>query len=192
MRIGLLLTALIVFTAITTFAQEQDAPSKKWGAEINLLWPIFPGNIYKGQVTYETWRNKNLAGDVFVGFHIRPSEFREEEGDFANYALTFGYRQFIWKGLHVELYNAFGPGFNKNNAVDGKDYKSWDYEVGLLAGYRWEFLKKAKREKLKYSPYLSTQHGFYYVASKTNPHPIIGPSQESAVYVGTLNLGVRF
>ena len=179
-------------TAINAFGQGQDLPSKKWGAEVNLLWPIFPGNIYKGQVTYETWRNKDWAGDVFVGFHIRPSEFREEEGDFANYALTFGYRQFVWKGLHLELYNAFGPGFNLNNAVDGKDYTSWDYEVGLLAGYRWELLKKEKREKSKFSPYLSTQHGFYYVASKSNPHPILGSTGEVPIYVGTINFGLRF
>jgi hypothetical protein len=192
MKSILIYVALTAITAITAFGQEQNIPSRKWGAEVNLLWPIYPGNIYKGQATYETWRKNDLAGDVFVGFHIRPSEFREEEGDFANYALTFGYRQFVWKGLHLELYNAFGPGFNKNNPVDGKDYTSWDYEVGLLAGYRWEFLKKEKREKMKISPYLSTQHGFYYVASKSNPHPIIGSTSERPIYVGTLNLGIRF
>lgn len=188
----ILTIALIAITAITAFPQENNNPSRKWGAEVNLLWPIYPGNIYKGQVTYETWRKNDLAGDLFVGLTIRPFEFREAEGDFANYALTFGYRQFVWKGLHLELYNAFGPGFNRNNAVDGKDYTSWDYEVGLLAGYRWEFLKKEKREKMKISPYLSTQHGFYYVASKSNPHPIIGSTGERPIYVGTLNLGIRF
>jgi hypothetical protein len=192
MKSILIYVALTAITAITAFGQEQNIPSRKWGAEVNLLWPIYPGNIYKGQATHETWRKNDLAGDVFVGFHIRPSEFRKEEGDFANYALTFGYRQFVWKGLHLELYNAFGPGFNRNNAVDGKDYTSWDYEVGLLAGYRWEFLKKEKREKIKFSPYLSTQHGFYYVASQSNPHPIVGSTGESAIYVGTLNFGIRF
>lgn len=192
MRISFLTIALVVLTAITSFAQERNISSRKWGAEINLLWPIFPGNIYKGQATYEIWRKNHLAGDVFAGFHIRPFEFRQEEGNFANYALTFGYRQFIWKGLHLELYNALGPGLNRNNAVDGKNYTSWDYEIGCLAGYRWEFLKKEKREKSKFSPYLSTQHGFYYVASKSNPHPIIGSTGESPVYVGTLNFGIRF
>ena len=192
MKKAILLGFLALLFAANTYAQEQKTPSRKWGAEVNLLWPIFPGNIYKGQVTYEAWRNNDLAGDVFAGFHIRPYEFRKEEGDFANYALTFGYRQFVWKGLHFELYNAFGPGFNRNNATDGKNYDSWDYEVGFLAGYRWEFLKKEKTDKMKFSPYLSTQHGFYYVASKSNPHPIIGSSGERPIYVGTLNLGARF
>ena len=184
--------AFSLLVAFVSHAQAQNSESKKWGAEVNLLWPIYPGNIYKAQVTYETWRKNDLAGDVFVGIHIRPFEYRKEEGDFANYALTFGYRQFLWKGLHLELYNAFGPGYNRNNAIDGKDYTSWDYEVGLLGGYRWEFLKKEKREQARFSPYLSTQHGVFYVASKSNPHPIIGFTSEQPIYVGTLNLGVRF
>ena len=190
-KFAFMLATILAFST-SSYGQTTELNEKKWGAEINLLWPIYPGNIYKGQATYESWRKNDLAGDVYVGFHIRPSEFREEEGDFANYALTFGYRQFIWKGLHLELYNAFGPGFNRNNAIDGKDYTSWDYEVGLLAGYRWEFLKKEKRESLKFSPYLSTQHGFYYLAAQSNPHPIIGFVGERPIYVGTLNFGVKF
>lgn len=192
MKKTITLSVLVLVALLASTAQGQNTPSRKWGAEVNVLWPIFPGNMYKGQVTYEAWRQNQLAGDIFAGFHIRPSEFRAEEGDFANYALTFGYRQFVWEGLHLELYNAFGPGFNRNNAVDGKDYTSWDYEIGLLAGYRWEFLKKEKRESVRFSPYLSTQHGFYYVAAKSNPHPIVDFTGESAVYVGTLNFGFRF
>jgi hypothetical protein len=192
MKNALLLPIILVIYVSNSFGQNAQPALKKWGAEINVLWPIFPGNIYKGNVTYETWRKDNLAGDVFVGFHIRPFEFRENEGDFANYALTFGYRQFVWKGLHIEFYNAYGPGFNRNNAFDGKDYQSWDYELGVLGGYRWEFLKKEKRESGKLSPYLSTQHGFYYVASKTNPHPILNFTGEKPIYVGTLNIGFKF
>ena len=156
------------------------------------MWPIFPGNIYKAQLTYETWRRGEWAGDVFAGVHIRPFEFREEEGDFANYALTFGYRQYVWRGLHVELYQAFGPGFNRNNTTDGQDYDSWDYEIGGLVGYRWEFLSQEKQAARRLSPYLSMQHGFYYIAAKSNPHPIIDSSGEEPFYVGMLNLGIRF
>lgn len=184
--------ALTAITVFNSFGQDQDIPTRKWGVEVNLLWPIYPGNIYKGQVTYEAWRNNDFAGDVFAGLHIRPFEFREDEGDFSNYALTFGYRQFVWKGLHFELYNAFGPGFNRNNAVDGKDYTSWDYEIGLLAGYRWEFLSKEKRVQMKISPYLSTQHGFLYLASQSNPHPIVNSTGERPIYAGTLNFGIKF
>jgi hypothetical protein len=63
----LIFLVMITITAINAIAQEEQAISKKWGAEVNVLWPIFPGNIYKGQITYETWRDKDLAGDVFAG-----------------------------------------------------------------------------------------------------------------------------
>lgn len=176
----------------TAIAQQETRPPKRWGAEFNILWPIFPGNIYKGQVTYETWRKGHYAGEAYAGFHIRPFEFREDEGDFANYALTFGYRQFFWKGLHAEIYQAIGPGFNRNNVITGQDYESWDYEVGLLLGYRLELFPKEKRDSMRYSPYISTQQGFYYLAAQSNPHPIKNSTGESPFYVGTLNLGLRF
>jgi hypothetical protein len=182
--------SLIFLTAVQ--AQDREVVPKRWGAEVNVLWPIFPGNIYKGQVTYEAWRKKELAGDIYVGVHIRPWEYREDEGDFSNYALTFGYRQFFWKGLHAELYQAFGPGYNRNNVVTEQDYTSWDYEVGLLLGYRWEFLSQQKQVRNKFSPYLSTQQGFYYLAAQSNPHPIKNSSGEKPVFVATLNFGVRF
>jgi hypothetical protein len=184
--------AFLLFTFGAVRAQETVAASKKWGLEINVLWPIFPGNIYKFQVTREVWRTGDLAGDDYAGVHIRPFEFREDEGDFSNYALTFGYRQFLWKGLHAEVYQAFGPGFNRNNAIDGNDYTSWDYEMGLLAGYRFELFSQEKRAQTKLSPYISTQHGVLYLAAQSNPHPIVNSTGERPFYAGTLNFGVLF
>lgn len=189
----LILLSISIFIFGLAKAQENNnSELKKWGIELNLLWPIFPGNIYKGQITYEAWRNRELAGDIYLGFHIRPTEFRVDEGDFANYALTAGYRQFVWKGLHAEIYQAFGPGFNNNNVIDGNNYVSWDYELGLLLGYRWELFAKKTRDKMKISPYLSTQHGFYYLAAQSNPHPIANSTGEIPFYVGSLNVGVKF
>ncbi len=184
--------ASVAQTATADAPTDSQTESRRWGAEINVLWPIFPGNIYRAHVTYEAWRDNDLAGDLFLGFIARPYEFRKEEGDFSNYALVLGYRQFLWKGLHVEFMNAFGPGFNRNNAITGKDYTSWDYELGLLVGYRLELFSEATAKDLKFSPYISTQHGVQYVAAQSNPHPIIGSSGESAIYVGTLNIGIRF
>ena len=124
--------------AIFGFGSSQAQISgPRWSAEFNVLWPIFPGNIYKPLAVYRLWQQEQLAGELAVGLHIRPFEFRPEEGDFSNYALTLGYRQYVWRGLHFEAYQAFGPGFNRNNVVNGADYVSWDYEVGAFAGYRW-------------------------------------------------------
>lgn len=186
--------ALLFLLQTNLVAQENNSLQNdfKWGTEVNVLWPIFPGNMYKVQATYEAWRKGHLAGDVFAGIHFHSPVFRENEGTFYNLALTYGYRQFFWRGLHIEAYQAFGPGFNRENVVDGQDYTSWDYEVGLLGGYRWEFLPKATQKRIKCSPYLSTQHGFFYVAAKSHPHPILNQTAERPVYVGTLNLGIKF
>lgn len=191
-------TLAVLALCTTAFGQKKQRepfidtlPPKKWGVEINVLWPIYPGNIYKANVTYEAWRVKtHFAGDVVLGVHIRPFEFRPDEGYFANYALTFGYRQFLWQGLHLEFYNAFGPGINKKNAITGKNYLSWDYEIGGFAGYRYEFLPKRLRKKV--SPYISTQHGVLFVAAQSNRHPIIDYTGERPIYAGTLNIGLKF
>lgn len=187
--------AIILTAIITNFSSAQYSESYsdyKWGVEFYALWPIFPGDLYKIQGTYEAWRENQLAGDIFLGLHIHPTTFREDEGDFGNAALTFGYRQFIYDGIHIEFYNAFGPGWNRNNAIDGQDYDSWDYEIGLLGGYRWEFLSKSTTDDLGFSPYLSTQHGVFYLAHQSNPHPIRNSEGEAPIYVGTLNIGIKF
>lgn len=166
-------------------------PPKKWGVEINVLWPFYPGNIYKANVTYEAWRvKKHFAGDIVAGVHIRPFEFRPKEGKFANYALVLSYRQFLFDGIHLEFYNAFGPGINKENPITGKRYLSWDYEIGGFAGYRYEFLPRRLRKKV--SPYISTQHGVLFVAAQSNRHPIIDYTGERPIYAGTLNIGLKF
>lgn len=190
----ILLTFILIFGYTNIFAQEDEqlVSSKTWGLEFNVLWPIFPGGMYILQGTKELWRKDNLAGDLFIGAHIKPFQYREDEGDFSNYAMTFGYRQYVWEGLNFEFYNAFGPGYNRDNVITGKDYESWDYEVGLLVGYRYEIFNKEKSKKMKFSPYISTQQGIYYVAYKSNPHPIRNQTIEKPIYVGTLNIGILF
>lgn len=188
-----ILVILFACMGMRLMAQEFSRDSqKKWGIEFYALWPVFPGNIYKAQVTKEVWRKNDLAGDIFAGLHSHPSRFREDEGYFGNLAFTFGYRQFFWKGLHAELYQAFGPGWNRDNVIDGQDYMSWDYEIGLLGGYRFEFFSEEKRANHKFSPYISSQHGLFFLAAQSNPHPIRNSDGERPFYVGTFNIGVKF
>ena len=40
----LLCTLLALSTSL--YGQTNEPAAKKWGAEVNLLWPIYPGNIY--------------------------------------------------------------------------------------------------------------------------------------------------
>lgn len=185
------ITAIFTFLLLISSAlKSQDTllSQRKWAVEVNALWPIFPGNIYSARILRQVYANNSTSADVYLGFAHRPFEFRETEGEFSNSALVFGYRQYIWKGLNAELYNAIGPGRVRNSVVNGNDYNSVDYEIGMLAGYRIHFFKK-KRTPL----YVNLMPvGFAYVAYQSNPHPIVGQTEERPIYFGKVQVGIRF
>jgi len=183
---------LLIFLGIvisgSLSAQDQSSNSHKWAVEINALWPIFPGNIYSARVLRQVYSNEASSGEVYLGYVHKPYEFRESEGDFSNSAIVFGYRQYLWKGLNAEFYNAVGPGRIRNSVVDGRDYNSTDYEIGFLLGYRTHFFQTKKTPM-----YINLMPiGFAYVAYQSNPHPIVGQTDERAIYFGKVQLGVRF
>jgi len=183
------LTLMLFIIAFQTFAQEENTPfNQKWAFEINALWPIFPGNLYSARMFRQVYNKDKTSGEIYLGFAHRPFEYREAEGNFSNSAAVFGYRQYLWKGLNAEFYNALGPGRIRNSVVNGLDYNSIDYEIGFLLGYRFQFLK-TKRTPM----YVNLMPiGLAYVAFQSNPHPIVGQTKESAIYFGKIQLGIRF
>lgn len=188
MKKTLFLAILFISTSGYLFAQNPELNSKKWAIEVNALWPVFPGNLYSARVLRQVYSNEKTSGEAYLGFLHRPFEFREAEGNFSNSAVIFGYRQYIWKGLNAELYNALGPGKIRNSVVNGLDYNSTDYEIGMLIGYRIQFFQ-SKRTPL----YINLMPlGFAYVAAQSDPHPIIGQTKESAIYFGKIQVGIRF
>ena len=186
---SLISTLLFLFAfSASSSAQDSLSNSHKWAVEVNALWPIFPGNIYSARVLRQAYANNHTSADIYLGMAHKPYEFRETEGEFSNSAIVFGYRQYLWKGLNAELYNAIGPGRVRNSVVNGKNYKSIDYEIGLLAGYRIQFMKK-KRTPL----YMNLMPvGFAYVAFQSNPHPIVGQTEERPIYFGKIQVGIQF
>lgn len=168
-------------------AQGRPSPVRTWSVEVNLLWPIFPGNLYSAKVLRTLYANQKTSGEAYLGLSHRPYEFRADEGQFSNSALLFGYRQYIWKGLNAEWYNAIGPGRINSSVVDGRNYRSTDYEVGLLLGYIFRFNMQRKLPL-----YLNIQPvGFSYIAYQSNPHPIVGQSGERPFYFGSVQFGVQ-
>lgn len=186
---SLIVILLFISTfTLSTSAQDSLLNKRKWAFEVNALWPIFPGNIYSARFVRQVYANNQTAGDVYLGFAHKPYEFRNTEGEFSNSAIVFGYRQYIWKGLNAEFYNAIGPGRIRNSVVNGKDYRSTDYELAMLLGYRIHFLK-SKRTPL----YINLMPvGFAYVAYQSNPHPIVGQTEERPIYFGKVQIGLRF
>ncbi len=53
-----------------------------------------------------------------------------------------GYRQFLWKGLHLEAKGNAGHAWGKKNLIDEKDYETstlfWEANIG----YKFTIIKK--------------------------------------------------
>jgi hypothetical protein len=178
--------ALLVLGLTSHVLFAQTAP--KWSLEINPLWVVYPGNLYSAKALYQVYSTERTSGEVYAGVLHRPYEFRDTEGRFSNSALLFGYRQYVWRGLNVEWYNAAGPGRLQNSVVDGRDYRSFDLEIGGLLGYTFR-MNRNKRLPL----YVNLQPvGVSYVWYKSNGHPIVGQTSERPIYFGALQLGVQF
>jgi hypothetical protein len=98
-----MLTSLL---AALVFSQAPvPAPSARWlGIELNLAWPLVPGvGIYQARGTATLWREGSFHGDLMIAVNVRPGVFRETEGTYSEFGPGIGYRQFFWRGLHLEV-----------------------------------------------------------------------------------------
>ena len=183
-----LCTLLALSTSL--YGQTNEPSAKKWGAEFNILWPIFPGNLIRTQMTRSIWQNENIKGDVLFGININFPQDRETEGRFSDYSIVTGYRQYLFKGLHVEFNQQMGYGNLRNHVTTKKEYNSFDWGVQLLAGYKYDIPKT----KL----YTAVQLGAGSTIYQSNPWPIYTDDTlteevgNEIIFVGGIQLGVRF
>jgi hypothetical protein len=185
------LTILVaLFVTWGSQAQEkQTATHAKNGAEVDVLWPIFPG-AFRAQYTRTLWQKGNLKGDLILGVNIDFPQDRPTEGTFSDYSIVTGYRQYFYKGFHAEFNQTTGLGVLEDHVTTGKTYNSFDWLVNLSVGYKIPFGKSRF--------YLTPQLGFAYVVYKSNPWPIYeddGLSTEvgeSPFFQGAVRLGINF
>jgi hypothetical protein len=182
--------ALFLFLLILSIpVSAQDSEPRKWGIETDILWPIFPGAT-RTHLTYTLWNKGGLQGDVYVGISADFPQDRETEGRFADYSIASGYRQYLWKGLHVEFSQTTGLGVLENHVSTGKDYRSFDWLMTGYAGYRFDLPGKRF--------YVIPQFGVARVVYKSNPWPIFEDETltkevgESAFMLGSLRFGLSF
>lgn len=53
-----------------------------------------------------------------------------------------GYRQFLWKGLHLEAKGNAGHAKGKKDLIDGKDYETSTLFLEENIGYKFTIIKK--------------------------------------------------
>ncbi len=176
-----------VFT--TSIYSKPNLKPNKFAIETDILWP-FLVNTTRSHFIFKLWEKRNLKGEIYTGLNIDFPRLRETEGRFADYSLALGYRQYLWKGLHLEYSQTTGLGVLQNHVSTQKDYKSFDWLVSGYLGYKIEFGKN------KF--YLLPQFGIAKVVFKSNPWPIFENNTltkeigEEPFLLGSLRLGYNF
>lgn len=188
-------SSLLIFHLLFTFtaanAQQAELLPHKNAIEVNILFPIFPGNVINAKYTHTLWKNAAYKGDLLIGVNIDIPSDRDTEGNFSDYSLATGYRQFFWKGLFVEYYQLTGYGRLRNHVSKAKTYNSFDWLVAGTCGYKFEF---GKRKRI----YSILQIGIAKVIYKSNPWPIFEDATltkeigEQAFFYGGVQLGFNF
>lgn len=144
----LILSLLIVFFTLKISAQKKNLDSlvyhkKYWSVETSIVWPVYPG-IFKFNFVRQVWEKKTFAGEVGLGFAIQPERSSDTEGAFSEEFVSVFYRQYFWKGLHIQIENNFAYGRLRNYPDAVKNYESYAIFHDFCAGYRFTLLQKHK------------------------------------------------
>jgi hypothetical protein len=183
-----LILGLVSLITNSVMAQSEQKNSK-YALETDVLWP-FVAQASRTHFVVKLGGKGHLHGDAYIGLNIDFPRDRETEGRFADYSIASGYRQYFWKGLHLEFSQTTGLGVLQNHVTTGKTYNSFDWLVSGYIGYKFEFAKK----KL----YVLPQFGVASVLYKSNPWPIFEDNTltkevgESPFILGTLRFGYNF
>jgi hypothetical protein len=188
MKKKLIIFGIVSLITSSTLAQTETKESK-FAIETDILWP-FLVQTTRTHFVIKLWHKGNLRGDVYAGLNIDFPRNRETEGRFADYSIASGYRQYFWKGLHLEFSQTTGMGVLQNHVTTAKTYNSFDWLGTGYIGYKFEFAKK----KL----YIIPQFGVAQVLYKSNPWPIYEDETltkevgETPFMLGSLRFGYNF
>jgi hypothetical protein len=187
----LVLLLTFVFFGVKINAQS-NSPStpKKWGIETELVQPFLPTvNIIRLQATRTlTAADSKRKGDLLLGMYIRPNVKHDVVEKINEYMLSAGYRQYFWKGLHLEAKANIGYAWGTKNLIDGKDYETSTFFYEANLGYKFEFLKKQKSNL-----YAIPQFGVLGNAKGNNTTNIGPRGGKPDVFIqGGLLIGINF
>ena len=170
--------------------QTDWSKNKKNSVEGSILLPFFPGNELSLKYTRTLWQNQKIRGEFVTGihFHIRSER---DGGIYDDYQIVLGYRQFLWKGLHVE--GALQPKlYYKTVGATYSDRTHEGYGLFLytMAGYQIEALKRQNYSFiLNFQPVglaYSTYHSDDWTKDET------GRTADYLLYFGNISVGMRF
>jgi hypothetical protein len=171
-KISVIIVTMLLLNSKSFSQSTSGSNSKKWGIETELVQPFLPnvGIIRFTATRTITASQSKMKGDLLFGMYLRPNVKHDVVEKINEYMLIVGYRQYFWKGLHLEGRANIGYAWGTKNLFDGKDYETstvfWESNVG----YKFNVTNKSKT-----SLYLIPQLG------------VIG----NAKGVNTVNIGPR-
>ncbi len=123
-------------------ANDRREQTHRWGAEIDLVQPFIPTvHIIKPKLTWTSWgESGGLRGDLLAIAYIRPHVPHDVVETIDEYMLGLGYRQYFWRGLHLEALIEAGVAWGTNK-FDGKDYTTATLFGEVNIGYRFGFFE---------------------------------------------------
>ena len=179
-----LLLFFFLFTG-KTFAQNSITDPKKWGVEVELIQPFLPEvGIVRFQASRTITAPDKKRGDLILGTYIRTNVKHDIVEKINELLFITGYRQYLWKGLHVEAKSNIGYAWGTRNLIDGKDYNNFSWFGDAEIGYKLDFGKKQG-----YNLYIIPQFGVLTAISAD-----IGPrgGKSDTFIQGNLMVGVNF
>lgn len=183
-----LIFSFILFFFLFTgksFAQNGITDPKKWGIEVELIQPFLPEvGIVRFQASRTITAPNKKRGDLIIGTYIRTNVKHDIVEKINELLFITGYRQYLWKGLHVEAKSNIGYAWGTRNLIDGKDHNHLSWFGDAEIGYKLDFGKKQG-----YNIYVLPQFGILTALSAD-----IGPrgGKPDTFIQGNLMIGVNF
>lgn len=119
-----------------------EVEPKRYRVEVNLIQPFVPTvGIIRPKLAVNLWGDPSGAsGDLVVGAYLRPHIEHDILFHIDEYLATLGYRQYLYRGLHLEALLNGGAAWGTNR-YDGKFYRTPSVFVDLNLGYRLAFFE---------------------------------------------------
>lgn len=173
---------IAVVAALST--AEASELAKPWGAELDVVQPFYPTvHILRPKVTRTLWGAPGEArGDLIAGVYLRPHIAHDVLYTIDEYLAVVGYRQYVWRGLHVEGMLDSGVAWGTNR-LDQRDYFTPSVFVDLNAGYRFTLF-----DTDAVAPYVAVQGGVLLSAGVADIGPRNGKPDnfpQAMLLVGT-------
>jgi hypothetical protein len=160
--------------------EAEETAARGVSAELNVLWPFYPGGISEMKVLIPIFGDEHLRGELLLGVYADYAwVVRRESGPTALIAAKTGWRQYFYAGIHAELSFTTGLRHEIEHPAGGGTRDDLISRAWVLAGYQHELSDRF---------YINARGGAGFLVFRTNHY-----DEEKKIAPGAdLNLGVKF